>query len=145
MITDQEFRKKYMYELPDYGGCLYDISVEERNRWSEQITKEVYIKYRNIWLKQKPEERVLEDDLTFGQYKTYVALLVVYGLGYYRHSPIERFEHCDLWNNILHLDKAFDDYDWFVDKSKSEMDKRFIEFIKRKQDERKKYIDFFAL
>lgn len=139
-MTNKEFRIKYMHEDNAGSYRYYDLTHEEYDRDGFLVTQELYDKWHKLWLKQEPAHRAVEDDLTYGQFRTFCILSAKYGLGYYKHNPVTRFEMSD-----KEPDNVFQDYDDFVKKCVDELDKRFILFIKMIEEERNKVIDKFRL
>lgn len=139
-MTNKEFRLKYMHEDKIGSYRYYDMTREEYDRDGALVTKELYDKWYNLWNKQEPSHRAIEDDMTYGQFRTFCVLSAKYGLGYYLQSPTDRWEVVN-----ANVNRVFEDYDTFVKKCVDELDKRFILFIKMIEEERNKSIDIERL
>lgn len=135
-MTNKEFRVKYMHENDIGSYRYYDLTHEEYDKYGTSVTKEMYNKWHDLWTKQQSERRAIEDDMTYGQFRTFCVLSARYGLGFYKHNPEERWNMFDKDDSTI-----FDDYDSFVEKCVDELDKRFIVFIKTIEEERNKDID----
>lgn len=150
MMDNKAFREKYMGEFFFGQQMWYPITKEERNNLSEEITPDFYKEWYNLWLQTPADRRIIDDELTYGQYKTYVALTKKYGLGYYKHTPVERARRCRFLDDDykinkkeeLDLEKLYEDYDSLerqisgqlyseMDNRLLKMEKKFLNLIKK--------------
>lgn len=143
MMSNDDFKKKYMGEFFFGLQLWYPITKEERDKLAEDITKDFYNKWHDMWLQTPADRRIMDDELTYAQYKTYVALTKKYGLGYYKHTPYERAMRCRFLDDNgeinkkeeLDIEKLYEDYDSLERQISgqlySEMDNRFLEMEKK--------------